>query len=240
MTQTLIALLFAHAAADFLFQTKWMVDNKRKPGPFLAHIAVVFFLSLLVLGGAIWPAAIVTLLHLIIDFAKVRIGKDDLGAFLIDQALHLVSLVIVASIYPLAFETSPLLPLLPVAPVLPQALTIATGAILAVRMGQFLVAKLMTPLIDGLDDAEGLENGGAVIGILERGLTFILVLAGQAAGVGFLIAAKSFLRVGTIEKNRKMAEYVIIGTLASIGWALLLAFATKGVLTLLENGANLN
>ena len=78
---------------------------------------------------------------------------------------------------------------------------------------------------------EGLPKGGAAIGILERALSYLLVISGQPAGVGFLIAAKSFLRVGSIEKNRRMAEYVIIGTLASIGWALTVAFATALLLT---------
>ena len=72
-----------------------------------------------------------------------------------------------------------------------------------------------------------------MIGLLERGLTFILVLSGHMAGVGFLIAAKSFLRVGSIEKDRTLAEYVIIGTLASIGWALIVGICTKALISLL-------
>ena len=51
MIQTFAALLLAHAVADFLLQSRWMVDNKRRPGAMLAHGAVVFATSLAALGG---------------------------------------------------------------------------------------------------------------------------------------------------------------------------------------------
>jgi hypothetical protein len=44
--------------------------------------------------------------------------------------------------------------------------------------------------------------------------------------VGFLIAAKSILRFGSVKDDRALSEYVIIGTLASFGWALIAAYAT--------------
>ena len=52
----------------------------------------------------------------------------------------------------------------------------------------------------------------------------------QAAGIGFLIAAKSVLRFETTSKDQKAGEYVIIGTLASFGWALLFGYATRALL----------
>jgi hypothetical protein len=48
-----------------------------------------------------------------------------------------------------------------------------------------------------------------------------MVLFGQAQGVGLLIAAKSILRFGAVKDDRRLSEYVIIGTLASFGWALI-------------------
>lgn len=76
------------------------------------------------------------------------------------------------------------------------------------------------------DLPRGLADGGRVIGLLERGLIFVLVLVNQPAGIGFLIAAKSILRFDTASHNQKAGEYVIIGTLASFGWALIAAYAT--------------
>ena len=74
------------------------------------------------------------------------------------------------------------------------------------------------------NDGAGLPKGGATIGFLERGLIYILVVGGQPASIGFLIAAKSILRFGVIDENRAVSEYVIIGTLASFGWAIAVVF----------------
>jgi hypothetical protein len=41
--------------------------------------------------------------------------------------------------------------------------------------------------------------------------------------VAFLIAAKSILRFGTVQKDRAASEYVIVGTLASVGWSMVTA-----------------
>jgi hypothetical protein len=60
----------------------------------------------------------------------------------------------------------------------------------------------------------------------------LLVLIDQPTGIGFLIAAKSILRFGEIKEasQRKTAEYIIIGTFLSFGWALLIAVLTQKAL----------
>ena len=99
------------------------------------------------------------------------------------------------------------------------------GIIIATRAGGFAVGLLMRPWAD-VDLPTGLPQGGTLIGMLERGLIFILVLAGQPGGNGFLIAAKSVLRFEATSKDQRAGEYVIIGTLASFGWALATSYAT--------------
>ena len=42
MPETLAALLFAHTLADFVFQTNWMVVNKRNPLALGLHAAIVY------------------------------------------------------------------------------------------------------------------------------------------------------------------------------------------------------
>jgi len=51
---------------------------------------------------------------------------------------------------------------------------------------------------------------------------------------GFLFAAKSILRFGEIKDShqRKMAEYIIIGTFLSFGWALITSYLTQQALRL--------
>ena len=52
---------------------------------------------------------------------------------------------------------------------------------------------------------------------------------GEPTGIGFLIAAKSILRFAEIKDaiQRKVAEYTIIGTFLSFGWALLIAMLMR-------------
>ena len=69
-----------------------------------------------------------------------------------------------------------------------------------------------------------------MIGLMERGLIFAFLLIGQPEGVGLLIAAKSILRFGAVRDDRALSEYVIIGTLASVGWALAAGYGTLALL----------
>lgn len=239
MLETIAALLLAHALADFVFQTRHMAANKHRLVPLALHGATVFALSFAALGLNLWPALFVASLHILIDYAKARMGDGRLSHFLADQSAHGLVIVAAALLWPqgygsLAFFIADQTTTVPLNP--PDMLALVAGLILATRMGQFLVGKLMAPFAPAIHEEDGLPNGGALIGLLERGLTFIFVLAGQTTGVGLLIAAKSFLRVGTANESRKMAEYVIIGTLASIGWALLMAYGTQSALTLLRDG----
>ena len=96
-------------------------------------------------------------------------------------------------------------------------MALAAGAILATRAGGFAIGLLMQRWAR---EANGLSGAGRVIGNLERGLIFVLILSGQTQNIGFLIAAKSVLRFGTVADDRKVSEYVIIGTLASVCWAI--------------------
>jgi len=78
-----------------------------------------------------------------------------------------------------------------------------------------------------LDEKE--YKAGRVIGILERILVYHLVLRGQYAAIGLVLAAKSFTRFKDLEK-RRYAEYVLIGTLASTLLAMLTAAAVEALL----------
>jgi hypothetical protein len=76
-----------------------------------------------------------------------------------------------------------------------------------------------------LIDPEGeqsLEKAGKYIGILERALIFIFITLDQWSAIGFLITAKSVFRFGdlTRSRNRKLTEYVLIGTLLSFTLAI--------------------
>lgn len=267
MIETFIALLFAHSLADFVLQNDWIVRHKRKPLALGLH-ALVVGLTAAAATGTLHPALLaLALVHIGIDVGKLALTRlwktsSGFGPFMIDQALHLASLIALALWLPDLWSQglwaqglwaqglwSPgadsiggipgtgiwsdatALPLSH----LPAVMALLAGLILATRAGGFAVGLLMEPFAPhlGTGDAEkSLPGAGRVIGHLERGLIFALVLFGQAQGVGLLIAAKSILRFGAVKDDRRLSEYVIIGTLASFGWALIVAFATLHALAL--------
>ncbi|NIM94183.1 MAG: hypothetical protein GTO18_10795 [Anaerolineales bacterium] len=114
---------------------------------------------------------------------------------------------------------------LPATPLrLPNAPTSALG-LLTSLVALFCWSTLMTVSFVGLVRTEEVKDviepylgAGEVIGILERYLTFILVLAGGLAAVGFAVAAKAAARYPQF-KNPAFAEYFLIGTLSSVGLA---------------------
>lgn len=261
MIETFIALLFAHTLADFVFQTSWMVVNKRNPVALGLHMAIVYATAIAATGSAHPALLALALIHIGIDTGKLILASvwkasGGLAPFLIDQALHLISLIALTLWLPdlwaqgfwapgaiVTGEDGGLLGsglwsseiALPVSQ-LPALMTLMTGLILATRAGGFAVGLLMEPFSPHLgkgDAGKSLPGAGRVIGNLERGLIFALVLFGQSQGVGLLIAAKSILRFGAVKDDRRLSEYVIIGTLASFGWALVVAFATLAGLALL-------
>ena len=221
MTETLAALLLAHVLADFVFQTNWMVANKQRPTALALHGAIVLATAVAATGtvdpGLLW----LTALHIAIDAIKVR-ARQGLLAFLIDQAAHLATIAALALWRPTLWSDglwSSQTALMLVTP----------GPIRATRAGGFAVGHLMQPFAARLPadiTAESLPGAGRVIGLLERGLIFTFILLGQPGAVGLLIAAKSILRFGAVKDDRALSEYVIIGTLASFGWALVAGFAT--------------
>jgi hypothetical protein len=234
MLETLAAVLLAHALADFLFQTRTMAEGKRarRPLPFLAHTAAVAALAAVALGAvtpiALWSVLALTVAHFALDLLKSALPDRRLWPFLLDQALHLASLAVLALLQP-GLWAAGLWAATPAAPSLPPIMALAAGALIATRAGGFAVGLLMIRW-EG-KGPQGLRDGGMVIGLLERGLIFLLVLVGQPAGVGFLIAAKSVLRYEATRDDQDAAEYVIIGTLASFGWAIAAAYATLALLS---------
>lgn len=254
MIETFIALLFAHTLADFVFQTDWIAANKRNPVALGLHLSSVFATAVLA-TGSIHPALVaLAFLHIAIDLGKLGLehrwrSSRRLPLFLIDQTLHLLSIGAIALWLPDLFANGLWAPgaivtgttggifgtglwaqgnPLPVEH-LPAVMVVLSGFILATRAGGFAVGLLMEPFSRHLgrgDADKSLPGAGRVIGHLERGLIFAFVLFGQPEGVGLLIAAKSILRFGAVKDDRRLSEYVIIGTLASFGWALVVAYAT--------------
>jgi len=83
--------------------------------------------------------------------------------------------------------------------------------------------KILDAAEDKKNDEKGLKNAGSTIGKLERLITYILASAGQFGTIGFVLAAKSITRYEKMTKEPAFGEYYLLGTLASILSAILLA-----------------
>ena len=225
MIETFAALLLAHVVADFLLQTNWMVETKRRPGTLLLHALLVAATAYAALGRIdIWEPLALAAAHILIDIIKTFALPARLWSFMTDQAAHLATLIALAVLAPGLFDGGLWADL----EWMPGAMVLVAGLILAAPAGGYAIALLVEPLES--DAPKGLPDGGRLIGLLERGMIFVLILVGQPAGIGFLIAAKSVLRFESA-KSLNASEYVIIGTLASFGWAMIAGWATLGLLS---------
>lgn len=262
--QLLICLVASHLAGDFIFQSDKDASNKLRPLILLKHSFIVALLSYVLCGvWTQWRIPLVIFCtHPVIDWIKEKAVKREgvsnkwsVYAFLMDQAAHLFIIIILAVT---------ITPVSPVAAASANAMSIFwvdlfgkgflkllivfSGAILAVKAGGILIGMAVKPFLDEIKNHEnnvdmetktrsrGLKNGGKVIGQLERSLIFLFILMGQLAGIGFLIAAKSVFRFGEVKdpRHRMEAEYIIIGTLMSFGYGMLIAYATKFFVGLIQ------
>lgn len=66
------------------------------------------------------------------------------------------------------------------------------------------------------------------IGIIERILVFVFIVTNHWEAIGFLLAAKSVFRFGDLKraKDRRLTEYILVGTLLSFGLAILSGMTT--------------
>ncbi|MFT3973107.1 MAG: DUF3307 domain-containing protein [Amaricoccus sp.] len=242
MLETAIALGLAHLVADFVLQPDRLVAAKRDPArrwrALLLHGLIVAAASWAALGLAPAPGliALTAGLHLVIDRTKLAWGGPGFAGFAADQAAHGGAIWLGAALWPAAYGSGLWgLPVLaPSLGLLPTLMTVAGGGIAAVVAGGFAVQAITRDF--AIEDPASLAAAGRLIGRLERALILLFVLVGQPDGIGFLIAAKSLLRFGEMarEHDRRVSEYVIIGTLASFGWGLGVAFGTHAILAALH------
>jgi hypothetical protein len=227
----LIKLLLAHLVGDFVLQPRsWIEDktkNKGTSSKLYLHVLIQGALVMLLFFDlSYWPMALgITLTHFLIDWAKLYFQQPTNKTFwfVFDQLLHLLVIVTLTLIwiYP---DTSWLDYLQSIR--FWSYLTALVFLIFAVSIiMNVLLYKWSSQIIDGED--QSLPNAGKYIGILERLLVFVFIITDHWEAVGFLITAKSVFRFGDLKesKDRKLTEYILIGTLLSFGFAILTSLA---------------
>ena len=232
-----LKLLLAHLIADFILQpTKWVHEKERllhKSRKLYLHLLVHFICMVLI----VWDIALVpliaaiTITHGIIDYLKLRYQRDKRrAAFFLDQLLHIGTLIIAVWLYEdrwiteLRWNNAYL-------PVITAIIWLTIPSSIVIRT---IISSWSSQIQFRSTDIEtrSLQNAGKIIGILERLLVFVFIMVDHWEAVGFLITAKSVFRFSDLKmaQDRKLTEYILIGTLLSFGIAIVTAIITQYIL----------
>ncbi|SHH28023.1 Protein of unknown function [Chryseobacterium oranimense] len=228
-----IKLILAHLLGDFILQpNSWVADKERRKlkSPYLyLHVLIHIVLSFIFLWNIDlwWVALLVGGTHFIIDASKLifQTVKNKKRWFFIDQLLHILVIAGISFYYKeFSFE---FLQNQEVLKVVMAALFLTTPASIFIRI--LLSSWTPVPETQSSLQTESLSSAGKYIGILERLLVFTFIMVNHWEGVGFMVAAKSVFRFSDLAqaKQRKLTEYVLIGTLLSFGLAVLTGILIK-------------
>jgi len=232
-----LKLLIAHIIGDFVLQPKsWVKEKKRKKykSKYLyIHILVhtIALLLLLELEFKFWPFILMIILsHFIIDLAKVQFQnfKNSRYLFFIDQGLHLSVIGFVVYLnFPLSTGFDKLFS--------EKFLLTLIAVLMLTSVSSIVMKTLMSKWkLNETQPESALKHAGAYIGILERLFIFLFIVLGHWSVIGFLITAKSVFRFGDLSraKDRKLTEYILIGTLLSFLIAIGVGLGYKYLITL--------
>jgi len=238
MISFLLKALIAHLLGDFVFQPDhWIKDKqlKKVKSKFLyLHIAIhaALLATLFQLNIEFWLAfLIIPISHYLIDIIKIYLeGKiNSRYLFTLDQLAHLAAILSLSWYYypqdlSLNHELS-------------NTVLFLLFSILLLTYGIAVFIKIIMSKWNLPEDSDkdSLSKAGKYIGILERLFVFIFVVMQEWQAIGFLIAAKSVFRFGDLSraKDRKLTEYILIGTLLSFGSAILLGLLYQYLLPLI-------
>jgi len=222
-------LLLAHLLGDFILQSeRWVRDKKQKKLRskylylhFLIHGLLVFILT------QSWTmTGLIVISHASIDITKqlLQTPANSRAWFFWDQLLHLG---VIAAIAGWVNELQAQL----LVGLLSDYLVVITGIVFLTLPASVIIQKVISRWDPDPrnDSPDSLDRAGKYIGILERLFVFTFVMLGQWNALGFLIAAKSVFRFGDLKEahDRKLTEYILIGTLLSVGMASVVAALVK-------------
>ncbi|MGB7393041.1 MAG: DUF3307 domain-containing protein [Pricia sp.] len=218
-------LLLAHLIGDFLVQpTRWVIHkeaHKVRSKYLYIHILLHFALTMVLLWDiTYWKIAlIIAVSHYLIDLAKLYATpwfRLKSIPFFIDQFLHLTVLYAVAYYgnfweHIETFFRQMDWPLM-------------TAIVFVTFPAAIVMGKLLEAMGDKIElDHKSLPNAGKYIGIIERLFVLMFIILGRWEAIGLLIGAKSVFRFNDLKEsnNRKLTEYILIGTLLSFGLAVI-------------------
>lgn len=229
-----IKLLLAHLLGDFIWQpNSWVADKeikKHKSIYLYIHILLHGALAAILVGeiSFIPYALVIAVTHGIVDLIKLNFQKTKTKRtwFVVDQIAHILILIGIVLLY----ENKPI----PSFWKENEFWILLTGVLLLTKPTSILtktIISIWAPESKNSNQDNSLIAAGNYIGILERLFVLGFILTGHFEAIGFLLAAKSIFRFGDLKeaKDRKLTEYVLIGTLISFGIAILAGLAVQAL-----------
>ena len=222
-----LKLLLAHIIGDFVLQpSKWVKEKQErsfKSVYFYLH-GLVHLIALLILLHPLseyWLVIILIVLsHLLIDLIKIKLNDkvDSRLLFFTDQLLHVTVIgLVIASFYPVQIDLDSI--------VTTKTLLLICSLLMVTFVSSTIIKVILGAWeMDEDKSNDSLLNAGKYIGMLERLFVFAFIMIDQISAIGFLIAAKSVFRFSDLSraKDRKLTEYILIGTLLSFGLSILI------------------
>ncbi|KQB37746.1 DUF3307 domain-containing protein [Flavobacterium aquidurense] len=230
-----IKLLLAHLLGDFIWQpNSWVIHKEAKKHKSIylyLHILLHGLLAAILVGEIqfIPYAFLIAVTHGIIDLIKLNFQKPKTRRtwFIMDQIAHVLILIAVVLLYKdetINFNWFN-----------NQFWILITGVLFITKPTSIFIKTIISiwsPESQNSHNDNSLATAGNYIGILERLFVFCFILTGHFEAIGFLLAAKSIFRFGDLKeaKDRKLTEYVLIGTLISFGTAIVTALIVQALL----------
>ena len=226
-TVLFINLLIGHLLADFPCQKdSWVQDKqerKLRGWGIWKHFIVVLSTSIIALGNIDFVylsiAFGITVIHIGIDYSKVRFTKNGPCAFVVDQIMHIIVLA-VATYFITRYCDWHQWRIVPKGKELLYPLIIC-AYLFCLSPANYIIREILkychVTTVSKKNSSEENENirvSGVLIGSLERFLVLTFILIGNFEAAGLTVAAKSLLRFNDDEGPR--TEYVLVGTLLSI------------------------
>jgi hypothetical protein len=226
----LTKLILAHLLTDFILQpSQWVKDRNEKhfaSVKLYLHGLITALVAWAMIGWAWWIVALIILVtHTVIDGWK-SYQERSARYFLIDQFLHLA---VIAGCWYFTFDGGGVVRLgWQRLNDDPHSWTVIAAFVFVTTPAGILIGQLTKQWSQKINDAENsLVNAGKWIGIAERIIVLILVLQNQYAAIGLLVTAKGIIRFSEKDRQEVKTEYLVIGTLLSIGAAIIAGMLTK-------------
>ncbi len=228
--------LLAHMLGDFYFQNdRLAVLKNNKISKLFLHMGI-YLLAYIVVIVPIFSSKmfisiiVVASIHALIDLGKccfIKHNTERKGSartiYIVDQAIHIASLVLVA--YYMTVNNVPIyllnifdkfLNVLGVGEI--EMLSALCMVLFVLKPTNITIKQLLSKykpeeciMFTKKDD----RNTGEFIGILERLIIYILLLMNQISAIGLVLTAKSVARYNKISEDKDFAEYYLLGTLLS-------------------------